>query len=190
MTSMGSGAGRYLWLLRHGKAKADAPGGGGDRERPLTDRGRRDARALGARMAGEGASLGLEGIPLPELGICSAAVRTRQTADLVAEAMGGRLPLDAYRSLYGAGSELILQYVREVDEGVMSVMVVGHNPTMEHLTWELLADDEDRPPGDRSTLGAHGFPTCGLAVLSLDVAAWEDVVHGCATLVGLFKPPY
>jgi phosphohistidine phosphatase len=183
---------RHLWLLRHGKAASDAPWGGSDQERPLTARGRRDATALGARLAGEPPVLGLEGVPPPDVAVCSAAVRTRQTADLVAEAMGGRLPVDANQSLYGADPELFLRYVREIDEGVRSALLVGHNPTVVEVAWLLLqvpADGED-PTTDRAVLEAHGFPTCALAVLTLKVGAWEDVVHGCAVLAGVFKPPY
>jgi phosphohistidine phosphatase len=182
---------RHLWLLRHGKAASDAPWGGSDRERPLTGRGRRDATTLGNRLAEEDPVLGLEGIPKPDLAICSAAVRTRQTADLIIKAMGSRLPLDSYQSLYEADTDIVLQYVREIDEGVKSALVVGHNPTMYQLVRELLANrDGDRPGRDRATLETHGFPTCALAVLTLDVAAWEDVAPECGRLVGLFKPPY
>ncbi len=72
--------------------------------------------------------------------MCSAAVRTRQTADLVVEAMGGGLPVSSYRSLYSAELDLVLQYVREIDEGARSALLVGHNPTMFEVAWRLLAD--------------------------------------------------
>ncbi len=186
-----SGPVRHVWLLRHGKAASDAPWGGSDRERPLTGRGRRDAAALGKRLADEDPVLGLEGVPPPQLVLCSAAVRTRQTADLIVKATGNRIPIDSFSSLYGADTDLVLQYLREIDEGVTSALVVGHNPTMYQLVWELLADrGEEDPAGDRAVLEAHGFPTCALAVLVLEVRAWEDVAHGCGRLAGLFKPPY
>jgi phosphohistidine phosphatase len=201
---------RYLWVVRHGKAASDAPWGGTDRERPLTARGRRDATALGRRLTEEPPILGLEGVPAPDMAICSAAVRTRQTADLIVKAAGDRLPLDAYRSLYEADTDVVLQYLREIDEGVISLLLVGHNPTMFDLAWQLLGDPGDGAEGggagdgaglgdltpnaggrdDRSILEAHGFPTCAVAVLKLDITAWEDVVHGCGTLAGVFKPPY
>jgi len=182
---------RYLWLLRHGKAASDAPWGGSDRDRPLTGRGRRDAGALGKRLAGDGPVLGLEGVPRPQLVICSSAVRTRQTAALVEEAMGDELPVDSYDSLYGAETDLVLQYVREIDEDVDSVLVVGHNPTIYQLAWELLTDrHSDRAQTDRAVLESHGFPTCALAVLAMGVSAWEDAADECATLKGVFKPPY
>ena len=147
--------------------------------------------ALGERLAHEDPVLGLAGAPRPELVICSAAVRTRQTADLIVGAMGDQPPLDSFSSLYGADTDLVLQYLREIDEGVGSALVVGHNPTMYQLIGELLTDRGDDGPGSsRAALEAHGFPTCGLAVLALDVPAWEDVAHGCGRLVGLFRPPY
>jgi phosphohistidine phosphatase len=186
----------HLWLLRHGKAASDAPWGGSDKDRPLTGRGRRDATALGSRLVGQDRLPGLDGVPTPELVVCSAAVRTRQTADLIVEAMGGGIQVDSYHSLYGADTELLLRYLREVDEGVRSALVVGHNPTVYQFAWELLDDDDDGggdgggSVADRSVLEANGFPTCALAVLALEVTAWEDVIHGCARLVGLFRPPY
>jgi phosphohistidine phosphatase len=186
---------RHLFIVRHGKAASDAPWGGGDRERPLTARGRRDAAALGRRLATEQPVLGLDGVRKPDLAICSAAVRARQTADLLIEAMGTRVPLDAYQSLYEADTDLVLQYLRELDELAQSALVVGHNPTMYRLAWELTTlprppEGKDDASSGHAELEAHGFPTCSVAVLALHVDAWEDVVHGCATLLGLFKPPY
>jgi phosphohistidine phosphatase len=185
------GPDRYLWVLRHGKAASDAPWGGSDRDRPLTARGRRDSTALGKRMAGERPVLGLPDALPPQLAICSSATRTRQTARLIVKGFSDRLPLDSYRSLYGADTDVVLGYIREVDDGVKSVLVVGHNPTMYELVWELLAgEDEEREGAGRAALEAHRFPTCALAVLRLHVDAWKDVASGRAALAGLFKPPY
>ncbi len=144
------------------------------------------------------------------MAICSAAVRTRQTTDRIVDAMSGQLPVDAYRSLYEADTDLVLQYLREVDEGVRSVLLVGHNPAMYRLAWELTGDDQGAdvqgaevqgaevqgaevqggPVTAHAVLEAHGFPTCALAAVSLQVGAWEDVAHGCGHLAGVFKPPY
>ncbi len=182
---------RHLWLLRHGKAASDAPWGGSDRDRPLTGRGRRDADALGRRLAGSGPVLGMKKVPRPQLVVCSSAVRTRQTAGLVVKAMGADIPLDSFDALYGAETDLVLRYIREIDEEVGSVLVVGHNPTLYQLAWELLTDrGSDRSESDRAALESHGFPTCALAVLDLGETAWEDTADECAVLTGAFKPPY
>ena len=182
---------RHLWLLRHGKAASDAPWGGSDRERPLTARGRGDATALGARMADHQSMPGLKDIPRLQLVMCSAAVRTRQTADLIVKELGGRILFDAYRSLYQADAADMLQYVRAIDAGVKSALVVGHNPSVYQLAWELLAGRDDQAvSGDRALLEAHGFPTCAMAVLTLEAPGWGEVAPGCGQLSGLFKPPY
>lgn len=177
-------------VVRHGKAADQAPDGGGDRFRPLTERGRRDARALGDALAA-----GRVGLP-PEVVVCSAAVRTSQTAELIVSTLGDvggsdDVPLDAFRSLYGAEPAVVLRYVREIDEEVGCAMVVGHNPTAAEVVSELLgAAGPEQTGADRHRLEAHGFPTCALADLRLDVSSWEDVVPGCAELVGLHRPPY
>jgi phosphohistidine phosphatase len=177
---------RHLWILRHAKAAPESTWGGRDRDRPLTDRGRRDATALGIRLAEEVPPLGLAGLAAPELALCSSAVRTLETADLVLAAREERVPLDAYRSLYQASPDTVLTYLREVDEHAGSALVVGHNPTMYQLAEELLEEGS----ADRDTLESGGFPTCGLAVVALQVGGWEDVAPGCGALLGLFAPPY
>jgi len=177
---------RYLWVLRHAKAVADPPAGGGDYDRPLTTRGRRDATDLGTRLAAGEGVFGLDGVDLPQVILSSSAARTYQTAELVAGHLGGGLTPDAYRSLYAADTDQVLQIVREVDEQVTSAMYVGHNPTVFRFAWEVLEVDG----ADRDTLYDHGFATCSVAVVRFDGLAWEDVAAGTGTLCGVFSPPY
>jgi phosphohistidine phosphatase len=177
---------RYLWVLRHAKAAPEPSWGGRDRDRPLADRGRRDAVALGRRLATERPPFGLAGLTAPGIALCSSAVRTCETAELVLGEQEGRVPLDAYRSLYQADPELVLTYLRELDEHAPAALVVGHNPTMYQLVWDLVAPTSP----DRDVLEAAGFPTCALAVVALHVGGWEDVAAGCGSLLGLFAPHY
>jgi phosphohistidine phosphatase len=185
---------RYLWVLRHGKAARSAPAGGGDKERPLTARGRRDATALGHRLGAGVGVFGLDDVPLPQVVLCSSAVRTRQTADLVLEAMGGNLPLESLHSLYGANPDTVLGYLRELDDNFASAMLVGHNPTVYELAFELLArswDGDGQEAGDRLILRNHGFSTCSLAVIGLPAGSWSDLGEaGDGSLAGVFSPPY
>jgi phosphohistidine phosphatase len=184
---------RYLWLLRHGKAASSARGGSGDRVRPLTPRGQRDATAFGLRLAAGQGAMGLDEVPVPEMVLCSDAMRTFETAELVVEAMGGSLSIEALASLYGAVPSTVMTYVREIDEGVSSALVVGHNPTMYELAWEMLGEDLDghgQEAGDCGVLREHGFSTCSVAVLALHVPSWEETAGGCGSLAGVFSPPY
>jgi phosphohistidine phosphatase len=175
---------RYLWVLRHGQATDGGSSGGGDRARTLTQRGRSDATTLGRRLhAGTGA-FGLVGVPVPETIVCSAATRTVQTAESVRQAMGGGPAIDAYRSLYGAGTATVLGVLREVDDGIRSLLLVGHSPTVHQLVWELVSPPagadpiEDVDGDDRSVVRSFGFPTCGMAVVALDVRSWAECAGG------------
>lgn len=196
MSGRAGARGRHLWILRHGKAASDAPLGGGDRERPLTGRGRRDATALGKALAtGEG-PFATEGVVAPEVVVCSAAIRTRQTAALLIGASGDPIPVEERRSLYEADIDTAMDELREVDDEATSALLVGHNPTMYRLALELLVEGgEDATNGfaarsGREALVAQEFPTCALAALYLPIDEWCDVRGGIAELRGLFTPPY
>ena len=185
MAHLGSSSTRQLWILRHAKA-ADATRGGRDRDRPLADRGRRDATALGRRLAAVGPLFDNPGIVRPDLALCSAAVRTVQTGMLVLGQLDDQVPLAPYISLYEADPDTVLTYLREVDEPARSILVVGHNPTMYRLTWDLLAEGSD----DRDRLEQRGFPTCALAIVDLACEGWKGEVGGTGKLIELFGPPY
>jgi len=185
MAASESSVRRQLWILRHAKA-AEGPPGGRDRDRPLAPRGRRDASALAARLAADGPVLDTPGLRLPDRALCSSAVRTTQTAELVLGQLADPVPLDRFHSLYEAEPDTVLDYVRETDGDARSVLVVGHNPTMFHVAWDVLGGAAP----DRDLLEATGFPTCTLAVVDLGVASWTDVTDGQGVLVGLFTPPY
>lgn len=180
---------RTLWLLRHAKTVTDPPPGGADFDRVLAPRGRRDGAALGRLFAGTGVGLGpaLESVPRPKVGLVSPAARTRATADLVFAGMAEPPECFHYDGLYGADPEEVLAYVRELDDGADSVVVVGHNPTAHSLSQGLLA------PNDKKGLSLAvrtGFPTCALGVYSFKAASWADVTAGSAKLVTLMTPPY
>jgi phosphohistidine phosphatase len=162
-----------LWLLRHAKASQYGPS---DHERPLAPRGRRDAEALGRRLADPG----FAGGDRPALVLCSTAARTVETAERVLAGLADPPPVEYRRALYGASPEEVLDQLRQVDDEVRSVMVVGHNPTAQALA----AGMGRKPAPDRA------FPTCALAVFRLRAGHWADVARGTGTLEGLFAPPY
>lgn len=164
-----------LWILRHAKAVADPPAGKTDHERPLAPRGRRDADALGKRLAEPG--FGPD--ELPDLVLCSTATRTVKTAQRALASLDHPPPVEYRRSLYGASTDEVLEELRGVEEGFGSVMVVGHNPTAHDLVVSL-----DREAGPKS------FPTCAVAVFRFPVDRWSDVDRGSGALLGLYTPPF
>ena len=64
---------RTVLLFRHGKSDWNASYGR-DHDRPLNTRGKRASRAMGNWLANTG--------PLPELVLCSTAIRARSTCDI------------------------------------------------------------------------------------------------------------
>src|SRR4051794_41324423 len=85
---------RRLVLMRH--AKSARPHGVPDEDRPLTGRGRRDAQAAGRWFAAEG--------PRPDLTLCSTAVRTRHTWEIVCRSLPP-VPTRYLPELYGGGGD-------------------------------------------------------------------------------------
>jgi phosphohistidine phosphatase len=153
---------RTLYLLRHGKAEAGAPGGR-DFDRALAPRGLRDADRMGAHLA--------ERPEPPRFYLCSTARRATQTLDGVRKS----LPLGArgeyHESLYLASAEQVFERICEVDDEIGSLLVVGHNPGLEQLA-EMLAKP---PPGDPQAVMVPRLPTAALAELRFDVTHWSDV---------------
>lgn len=158
---------RTLVLLRH--AKAETPPGVPDDRRPLSPRGHADAHAAGAWLATRA---------VPELVLCSPTKRTRQTWHAVAANLPpGADPEVRYeRRLYLGGAEELLQLVRETEDTVSSVLLIGHNPTLSQLAFDLDLE------GDR--LDSDGLRTCGLAVHSVD-GPWSRCGAGQAPITAL-----
>ena len=159
---------RTLVVMRHAKAEPDAPT---DYERPLAPRGLRDAADAGRWLAGRGVRA--------EHALVSAALRTTQTWEAVAEAAGWTVGPDLDRGLYAADVDTALDLVRAVDDAVGCVVVVGHNPTTAQLA-HLLDDGEgDVEAGNEMAMGS--YPTSAVAVFDVD-GSWADLGASGASL--------
>ncbi|MFI6335292.1 SixA phosphatase family protein [Streptomyces sp. NPDC050535] len=171
-----SGAGplRRLVVLRH--AKSAWPIGVADHERPLGPRGLRDAPAAGRALADAGC--------LPDLALCSTAVRARQTGELAAAQWGTAPPVRLDGRLYGADAAELLAVVREVPDEVRTLLVIGHNPGLEELVLELAGDSLDDALDDVRTK----FPTSAVAILAWHGGAWSELAPGAALLTDMIVP--
>lgn len=144
-----------LHLLRH--AKSDPADRLEDRERPLSRRGREDARRVGAALP---AALGAL-----DLVLCSSALRTRETADLV---LAGFLPPPRVLyedALYLAAHPALLRRLRRLGESDNSVLVIAHNPGLHQLALAL-ADTAAR---HYKALASGKFPTSARASFEVEV---------------------
>ena len=160
---------RRLVVMRHAKAEGEGPT---DFERPLAERGHRDAAEAGTWLAAEGIE--------PDHALVSAALRTRETWASLASGAGWDLEPDFDRGLYSAEPTTAVDLISVVDNAVQSLLVLGHNPTMAYLA-QLLGDGEGRRELENELFA--GFLTCALAVFDYD-GSWADLAEGSARLVG------
>jgi phosphohistidine phosphatase len=162
-----------LYLLRH--AKSSWKTGEPDFERPLNKRGGRDAEAI-AEFIGSVAHR-------PALILCSAARRARETLQPLVARLDGEAQVVITRLVYEADAEALLDLIRR-SGSVPSLMVIGHNPTIEDLTGRLAASSEAQAAARLQ----GGFPPGGLATLAFDAGEWRDVVSGTGRLIDFRAP--
>jgi phosphohistidine phosphatase SixA len=117
-----------LFLVRHAHSDPGEP----DELRPLSARGRVEAREVGERLAG------VE----PELVVSSPLLRARETAAAIAQAAGSPLRIDE-RLAPGATADDLLAVVGGTEA---SVVAVGHQPDCSEIAVALSGRDPGFPP--------------------------------------------
>jgi phosphohistidine phosphatase len=147
---------RRLILFRHAKTEA-RPAGSDDFDRRLTDRGRDDAALMGRVLAEAGIA--------PDLVLVSPAARARETWELAGPAFPFAR-VEFRRGLYEASAEEAADEIALGTRSADTVMVVGHNPSLQELGVGVL-EDAGAADGDIERL-SRGFPTSAAAVFSLD----------------------
>ena len=162
---------RRLYLMRHGKAEAGMPPGGGDLERALVARGRRESRRMGAFCQAQA-------FP-PTLILCSPAHRTVETCEAFCEGFGESLPRRVVDGLYMGSPETLLHAVAEAGGREAGVLVVGHNPGLHALA---LALGRYGPGPDHARLSTR-FPTAALAIFETGIDSWAAFRAESARLV-------
>jgi len=157
---------RTLYLLRHAKSSwkdVTAP----DFERPLKDRGRRAAKATGKHLRREKLS--------DPYVLCSPAVRTRETAEIVLKHANVRVEVSFEQRIYEASLRDLLQVVSEIPDEKQVAIMIGHNPGFEELLAYLTGE-------------GRRMPTCALAKIKFDAASWKDIKEDEGTLEWFVVP--
>lgn len=173
---------RTLVVLRH--AKSDWDTGVIDHERPLNERGRRDAPAAGAWLrdwlgdrAGDGSGTGDGQAGNPAgigLVLCSNATRARQTWRLAARVLNPAPPVRYEQRVYAAEPRALMSVVDEIPDDVWTAVLVGHNPGLSELVGTVSGQ-------------AVELKTSAVAVLSWG-GTWADVWSRSAELVTQATP--
>jgi len=158
---------KLLLILRHAKSSWEFEELS-DHDRPLNNRGRRDAPLMGRKLLKEQL--------VPQIIISSSAVRAHSTAKKVAKACGYEDEILIDPALYGSGYSDYLNVLTNQEDEHDIIMLVGHNPISEQLV-EVLT-------GEIVTM-----PTCSIACIRLPIRSWRQiVVKTKGELLNLWRP--
>lgn len=157
---------KELLILRHAKSSWSNPGLA-DIDRPLNKRGKRDAPRMGAFLR--------EQDLVPDLILCSPAVRAKKTAQAISEESGYQGEIEIHEDFYpGEPSAYIKVLVANPDQ-VERVMVVGHNPGLEEFLDELTGE-------------SARLPTSALAQITLPIHNWSELNQDASgSLINLWR---
>ena len=154
-------------ILRHAKSSWEFEELS-DHDRPLNNRGRRDAPLMGRKLLKEQL--------VPQIIISSSAVRAHSTAKKVAKACGYEDEILIDPALYGSGYSDYLNLLTNQEDKHDIIMLVGHNPISEQLV-EVLT-------GEIVTM-----PTCAIACISLPITSWKQIIGKTkGQLLNLWRP--
>ncbi|WP_283139779.1 SixA phosphatase family protein [Rhizohabitans arisaemae] len=147
--------------MRH--AKAAGLVGVADHERPLAERGEHEAADVGRWLS--------EQRLIPDLVLCSTALRTRQTAEFAAAGV----PISYERRIYDNDVDELFDLVAETADGVRTLLIVGHSPSVHGFVQQLTGATVDE------------FPTAAAAVVAVD-GPWAELSPGGGSLAAWRQP--
>lgn len=143
---------KTLIIIRHAKAE---PNFGPDSDRKLIERGHSNAKMMAGRLLEKGYKI--------DMIFSSPSVRTRETTQYFAEIHNvPESHVKFFEKLYLADTLAIIETVTWLKENVGTLAVIAHNPGVTNfVNYETDSDIAD-------------LPTCGIAVVEVDMANWEE----------------
>jgi phosphohistidine phosphatase len=144
---------KTLLIIRH--AKSESAFTLNDFERPLNERGKKDAPVMSKRLIDKQISI--------DAFISSTAKRAKTTAALFCETMGGsENDLLLVNKLYHAAPEVFYAVIESADDACTTIAVFAHNPGITYFVNELTAVQIDN------------MPTCAVFAVSADIKHWKN----------------
>jgi phosphohistidine phosphatase len=147
--------GKTLLVIRHAKSSWDI-GSLNDFERPLNERGKKDAPMMAKRLIEKK-------IPI-DVFVSSPAKRAKKTAELFCSAYNKTENDIIYMSmLYGAPAEVFYEVVEHLDDGFSKVAIFSHNPGITEFVNTLI-----------DSVKIDNMPTCGIFAIHIQTDKWKD----------------
>ena len=152
---------KYLLIIRHAKSSWALPGQE-DFERPLNDRGKRDAPNMAKRLLDKNIQINLF--------VSSTANRAFTTAAYFADAYGvQKNSIQQIRKLYHAHPPVFYEVIKGIHKDIETAALFSHNPGITEFVNELTATKLDN------------MPTCGIFGVSADITDWKDFTRAKKT---------
>ena len=118
-----------------------------------------------------------------DLVIASPARRASDTVRYVEEEYAETLPVTFDRRIYDSSISRLLKIVREVDQSIERLLLVGHNPEIHEFAILLSRTGEALLHNVEPK-----FPTGALALLEVPAERWEDVALGTGQFLAFIRP--
>lgn len=148
---------KTLLLVRHAKSSWDHPGLS-DFDRPLNEKGKKDAPLMAKRVKEKG-------IELDHL-ISSPAKRARKTAKYFAEEFGFKKDdIKLVEGLYGATQTEFFHAIKDINDKYNNVALFSHNPGLTDFVSSL------------TNVRVDDMPTCSVFALQIETGNWKDFVN-------------
>jgi phosphohistidine phosphatase len=146
---------KILYICRHAKSSWDYPELH-DFERPLNNRGKRDAPLMGKILYEK--NINVDKI------ISSPAKRAYKTAKIIAKYIGFNITaIQKDEKIYSASAGELIAIIQKVPDSVSSLMIFGHNPAFTSLNNYL------------SDISLDNIPTSGIVCLKFDISSWKEI---------------
>lgn len=159
-----------LILMRHAKSAWDDPDQD-DFDRPLNDRGRKSAPAIGRWLAKKGY--------LPDTVVVSGARRTVETWERMAQFLPETAEMESAPALYLAEPNVILGVLRS--QTTPTVMMIGHNPGFALLARALASKAPNHPKFPQ-------YPTAATTVFGFTCPSWSEIAPGTGEVIDFTVP--
>ena len=157
---------KNLFLLRHAKSSWDNAALA-DFDRPLSKRGISNAILLSEYIQRHKITF--------DLVLSSPSERTQSTLDLVLSSLDYFPTTTLKESIYHASPSSLTQLIKEQDNEINNLLVIGHNPGL-HILIEQLTNQS-----------IVKFPTCAFAKIT-NFNHWKDIDAGILNLESLITP--
>ncbi|MBU0721209.1 histidine phosphatase family protein [bacterium] len=157
---------KKLYIIRHAKSSWKDKKLG-DFERPLNKRGMLDAPFMGNLLKSRGV--------IPDIILLSPALRTKTTAEMIANTLKFTKSIVMNKDIYEAGANTLHKIVTKIDDKNETAFLIGHNPGLNMLA-ERYVDMYDN------------IPTCGIVEIEFDCESWRQISPENAKFISFEYP--